>query len=127
MFMCRHFLPLLLLSLLVAGCTTSKVTNLTPTREPRNANHLYLVQYQWNSDQQTLRPDTITPYVVIGFDFYPMRRTPKMTNRWEAYIPVPADQKSITYKFKVDYEYNRFGKRGKGSQFSPDYKLQITE
>jgi hypothetical protein len=121
----RHFWPLILLPWLLVGCASSKVTNLTPTKEPRNPNHLYLVEYQWNSDQQTIRPTSITPYVVVGFDFYPMRHTPKMTNRWEAFIPVPQGKKSITYHFKVDYDYNRFGKPGKGSKLSPEYKLVV--
>jgi hypothetical protein len=123
----RYLLPLVLLSWLVVGCSTSKVTNLTPSREMRNPNNLYLVEYQWNSLDQTIRPDTITPYVVVGFDFYPMRRTPKMTNRWEAYIPVAANQKSISYHFRVDYDYNSFGKERKGSQLSAEYKMQLGE
>ena len=123
----RHFLTCALLAWVVAGCSTSKVTNLTPTREVRVPNNLYLVEYQWNTQDPTIRSETITPYVVAGFDFYSMRRTPKMTNRWEAYIPVPANQKSINYHFKVDYDYNSFGKTRKGSQLSPEYKLQVGE
>jgi hypothetical protein len=123
----RHFWPLILLACVVVGCATSKVTNLTPTHEPRSPNNLYPVEYQWNSNDPTIRPETITPYVVAGFDFYSMRRIPKMTNRWEAYIPVPVGQKSVNYHFRVDYEYNSFGKRLKNSVLSPEYKLQVGE
>jgi hypothetical protein len=117
----------LLIAVLLTACATS-VTNLTATRQPRNPNNQYLVEYQWNNNQQALRPDSITPTVIVGFDSYAMRQTPKMTNRWEAFIPVPPDKKAIDYHFKVDYEYNQFGsKRGKGSVLSPEYKLVITE
>ena len=114
-----------LVPLLVWGCTTSSVTNLTPTRAKRSANNLYLVEYEWRSNQQSIRPDSIFPQVVVGTDIYPMRRVPRMKNRWEAYVPVPPSQKSLLYHIKVDYEYNDFGKRGKGSLKTEEYKLNI--
>lgn len=117
-------LPLILIS----GCVTrSTVTNLTPTRAKRTPNNLYLIEYEWRSNQQSMRTDSITPYVVVGTDVYPMRRIPRMKNRWEAYVPVPPSQKSVLYHIKVDYEYNDFGKRGKGSIKTEEYKLNIED
>ena len=124
----KNMMFLLLPLLLMLGCTTtSTVTNLTSSKAKRSPNNLYLVEYAWNSNQQSLRPDSMTPQVVIGPDTYPMRRVPKMKNRWEAYIPVPATQNSVTYHIKVDYEYNAFGKRGKESIRTDDYKLTIED
>ena len=97
---------LLLSAVALAGCVTT-LTNLTATT------------------QQTIKPRTIQPYVVIGFDTYEMRPTYKMTNRWEALIPIPPDKNVVTYRFKVDYEFARFGKPGKASKASPEYKLYI--
>ncbi|HKQ36700.1 MAG TPA: hypothetical protein VJ063_01405, partial [Verrucomicrobiae bacterium] len=98
---------------LLAGCVTdTSVTNLTPTRAKRTPNNLYLIEYEWRSNQQSMRADSISPTVVVGTDMYPMRRIPRMKNRWEAYIPVSPSQKSVMYHIKVDYEYNDFGKRG---------------
>ena len=119
--------PLFLLPVLLAGCVSSSITNLTSTRQPRNPTGLYPIDYEWSTSQQTIRPDTITPYVVVGFDFYKMHQTLKMTNRWEVLIPVPADKNSVNYYFKVDYDYNRIGKPGKQSLRSPGYKLYVTE
>ena len=120
------FFPLLLA--LISGCATStSVTNLTPTRAKRTPNNLYLIEYEWRSNQQSMRADSITPYVVVGTDIYPMRRIPRMKNRWEAYIPVAPSQKSVLYHIKVDYEYNDFGKRGKGSIKTEEYKLNIED
>lgn len=117
-------LCLLLTAFVLAGCVTT-VTNLTATTQPRNPKNLYLIEYQWDTTQQTIRPSSIQPYVVIGFDTYEMRPTLKLTNRWEALVPVPPDKNVITYRFKVDYEYSRFGKPGKASKGSPEYKLYI--
>ena len=111
------------LLLFLTGCTT--VTNLTATAQPRNPNNLYLIEYQWDTSQQTIRADSIKPSVVIGFDTYEMRPTLRMTNRWEVLVPVPPDKDVITYKFKVEYEYARFGAPGKASKSSPEYKLYI--
>lgn len=79
-----------------------------------------------DSSQQTLRHGSVSPLVVAGFQTYKMRPTLKMTNRWEALVPVPSDRDNLLYKFKVDYEYNKFGsKPGQGSIMSDEYTLTI--
>jgi hypothetical protein len=123
--MTKKWIGLCLLPMLfVVSCVTT-VTNLTSTTQPRNPNNLYLIEYQWDTNQKTIKPDSIQPFVITGFDTYEMRPTPKMTNRWEVLVPVPADQKVLTYRFKVDYEFARFGKPGKASKGSDEYKLYI--
>jgi hypothetical protein len=117
--------PILLLAIFLAGCATTNITNLTPTQYPRNPSGQYLVEMQIDSDQQTLRPDTITPWVVVGDQKYPMKQTRKTMNRWEAMIPVGADKSGIAFHYKVDYLYNKFGKPGQGTLRSPDFPLVI--
>ena len=117
-------LCLLMTSMVIAGCVTT-ITNLTATTQPRNANNLYLIEYQWDTTQQTIKADSVQPFVIVGFDTYEMRPTLKMAQRWEVLVPVPPDKGMIVYRFKVDYEVNRFGKPGKESKSSPEYKLYI--
>jgi hypothetical protein len=121
--MTKQLCALLLLTLV--GCASTTLTNLTATTQPRNPNNLYLIEYQWDSNQQAIRPDTIKPVVVSGYDTYEMRPVLGMTNRWEALVPIPPTKDTLSYGFKVDYEYNRFGKPGKSSVRSPDYTLHI--
>ncbi|HXG48146.1 MAG TPA: hypothetical protein VNO52_11020 [Methylomirabilota bacterium] len=121
----KRMLALLLVPVMLGGCISTSITNLTASQQPRNPNNQYLIEYQWDSNQQSIRPQSITPYVVVGFDSYEMRPTPKMKNRWEALIPVPPDKDFITYHFKVDYEFNDFGKVGRSSVLSPEYRLNI--
>lgn len=124
----KNMMFFLMAMLLLAGCVTNTtVTNLTPTRAKRTPNNLYLIEYEWRSNQQSMRADSITPYVMVGTDIYQMRRIPRMKNRWEAYIPVSPSQKSVNYTIKVDYEWNDFGKRGKGSIKTEEYKLNIED
>ena len=118
-------LLLLLLPIFLVSCADTTITNLTPTTYSRDPSGQYMVQMQIDTTQQTLIPTSVSPSVVIGFDSIPMRPTKKSANRFEAFIPILGDKSSITYHFKVDYEYKRFGKPGKGSMLSQEYELKI--
>jgi len=107
------------------GCETTTITNLTPSALPRDPSGQYLIQMQIDTVQQSLIPSSLTNTVVVGFDSYPMKPTKKSQNRWEAYVPIPGNKSSITYHYKVDYDYRRFGKPGQGSLISPEYTLTI--
>ena len=119
-------LPLCLLPLLISGCATT-ITNLTPTRQPRNASGFYTIEAAWDTRQQSIRPESLTPYVVVDLEAYPMRPTLGIANRWETLVPVPADKDSINYHFKVDYKYNVLGSPKSGSKLSRGYKLTIVD
>lgn len=123
----KHFHWLLMLPLLMGGCASFSITNLTPSSVPRNADGSYPVEMLIDSRQQTLRHDSVKPYVVVGFDFYPMQRTLKMQNRWETLVPIPAEQDVLHYRFKVDYDYNDFGDVGQGSKMSTEYILKVRD
>jgi hypothetical protein len=123
-------LALLTLALVLAGCVTTQttITSLTPKREYRNDTGLYSLEAALNSRQQTLRWDTIKASVMVGNEFYPMRMTSLMTNRWETLVPIPPGSSALTYRFKFDFDYTAFGGPPKGdSKLSPVYKLQIMD
>jgi hypothetical protein len=113
------------LPLLFAGCTS--ITNLTPLQQTRNATGLYPVEVKLASRQQSLRWETVQPYVVVGTEFYPMRPTMLMQNRWETLLPVPAEKRFVDYHFKFDYQYNSMGPPGHDSKMSPEFRLTIVD
>jgi len=117
---------LLLLMFLVAGCATN-FTNLTPQQQERNANNLYPVEVALDSRQQTLRWQSIRPQIVVGTEFYPMRPTQLMSNRWEGLVPVPLGTNLVHYRYKFDYDYNAMGKPKSDSSLSPEYTLRVVE
>ena len=119
--------PLLLLALLLGGCTTTSITNLTPRQLPRNANGIYLFEVALDTKQQTLRQETIKPYVLIGPNMFSMQSALMLKNRWEALVPVPGTNKFVSYRYKFDYDYNRFGQPGTNSKLSAQYQIEITE
>jgi hypothetical protein len=112
--------------LLFAGCATT-FTNLTPLQQPRNANNLCPVEVALNSRQQSLRWESIKPQIMVGTEYYPMRPTPLMTNRWEGLLPVPANSSLVHYRYKFDFNYNTLGHPRPDSALSPEYTLRILD
>ena len=118
----------LLAAALLTGCgTTSTVTQLSPRTQTRNAEGLYPVEIEFRSNMQALRKETLKPYLQVGEDNYPLRRTPRMEHRWETLLPVPATNNLVNYKVKVDFEYNAIRSAKPDSVLSPPYQLQIRE
>lgn len=114
-----------LCAMLLTGCVTNTVTNLTASSQPRDPKGMYRVEYQWDSTQQTIRPGSVRPFVIVGTETYEMKPVMKMHNRWEAWIPVSPSQSEVTYSFKVDYQYSDFGAIKGGSKLTKDYTLVI--
>ena len=124
--MFKKSLTLLFLSLLLAGCAT-QLTNLTPQQQVRNANNLYPVEVAFDTRQQTVRWQSIQPRIVVGTEFYDMRPTPFLTNRWEGLIPVAQGTRVVHYRYKFDFKYNRMGDPGRDNAVSPEYTLRIVD
>ena len=118
--------PVLFLSVILVGCA-STITNLTPSRQPRNATGCYPVEVAWDTREQAVRWATLQPVVVVDFGTFPMRPTLGMSNRWEAVIRVPSDKNVVPYHIRFDYDYNTFGKPQKSSRLSPGYRLEILD
>jgi hypothetical protein len=125
--MLKKFLPLLCV-LMLAGCTTGMFTRLTPGQQPRNPDNLYPVEAAFDSQQQSLRWDSIKAYVLVNGQPLPMRQVPLVKNRWEGLIPLPAGAQSINYRFKFDYLYNKVGSAPQpNSVTSKIYTLKVVD
>ncbi len=79
-------------------------------------NNLYPVEVIFNSSQQSLRWDSIKPYVLVNGELYPLRPVPMVQNRWEGLVPVPPTAQRVTYRFKFEYLYNNFGTEPQAEQ-----------
>jgi len=117
---------LLLLPLALAGCSSS-ITNLTPSRLVRNSDGTYRVEAAWRTTEQTIRPDSIKPSVMVGLESYPMRPELVVSDRWEAFVPVPADQPLTHYQFRFDFLRNAFSAPVADSKLSATYTLEIVD
>jgi hypothetical protein len=122
--MWKKFLPLVSV-LVLTGCA-GQFTRLTPLQQPRNPSNMYPVEVAFNSDQQSLRWETIQPFVLVNGQPYQLHQVPIVKNRWEGYVPVPLGVNQIEYRFKFDYKYNAVGTTPQSdSTYSPKYKLTI--
>ena len=121
----KKVFAMLLLPALLAGC--SSITNLTPSRYPREASGYYRVEAQWKSNRGVIRPGSFQPLVVVNFDTYPMQPVPLVRDRWEAFIPVAADKDSVLYRYKFDFMVNSISAPHPDSLMSPEYELRIVE
>lgn len=119
------FLPLAALVLLT-GCTGT-LTNLSANYQTRRPDGLYPVAVAFDTRQQSLRWDSIKPYVVVGDNLYPMRPMPLMNNRWETLIPVPAGVNQAYYRYKFDWQYNAIPDPQNDSMESKPQMLHILD
>jgi hypothetical protein len=112
----------------LTGCgTTNTVTLLSPRTQTRNSEGLYPVEIEFRSNMQALKKETLKPYLQLGEDNFPMRRTPRMDHRWETLLPVPASTNLATYRVKVDFEYNAIPAPKSNSVLAGPYQLSIKE
>lgn len=121
----KKFLVLLLAPVVFAGC--SSVSNMTTSREFRNAAGLYTVEAKWHTKRQAVRPESIKPVVIVNNQVVDMAKVRYVYDRWEAEIPVASSEKLVRYQFKFDYEVNAFGKPKPESTLSPIYQLEIID
>ncbi len=122
----KKILMLLVLPLALAGCASS-ITNLTPSRLSRNSDGTYHVEAAWRTGEQTIRPASLQPWVMIGFEKYPMTQELVVRDRWESFVPVPADQKRVRYRFRFDFSRNAMPAPVEDSKLSPEFSLEIVD
>ena len=113
--------------LLLAGCTHTTLTNLTLDSVPRNASGFYPVEIIWENNENTLRPESIQPVVIVGTNLYRMKRTPLVTNRWQTLVPVNAKAGELRYRVKVNWMYNAVPVPAGNSQLSQEFMLRIKD
>jgi hypothetical protein len=113
--------------LLLAGCTHTTLTNLTLGTVPRNASGFYPVEIIWENNENTLRPDSIQPVVIVGTNLYRMKRTPLVTNRWQTLVPIGAKAGVLRYRVKVNWMYNAVPVPAANSQLSQEFMLRIKD
>jgi len=122
--------PVFLAGLILTGCISTTVTRLTPRQVMRTPDNMYPIEVSFDSTQQSLRWETLqaTCLIMGGNQTYPMTLTPKMTNRWEAMIPIPAGTKELEYRVKFEFDYNAFGAPPQpDTSLSRIYKLQVLD
>jgi hypothetical protein len=115
--------------LLITGCSTvATFTPLTADEQPRNAKNEYLVETSFETDQRSLLLDSVQASLIVGGQVIPMTHVANITNRWEGYVPVPAETNMVIYRVVFDYKFNAVGKGPTpDTKMSPPYTLKIVD
>ena len=113
--------------LLQTGCVKTTIVNLTPSKLPRNADGIYRFEAAWDSNQKTIREDSIQGFVVIDGATVPMERVPVVEDRWEVLLPLEQVEDGHTYLMKFDYLYDSFPEPKPDSLRTKPYTLDIIE
>jgi hypothetical protein len=93
----------------------------------RNSDGTYRVEAAWRTREQAIRPESIKPSVVVGFESYEMRPELVVKDRWEAFVPVPADEKLVHYRFKFDFVRNAISAPVADSKLSGEFSVEIVD
>jgi hypothetical protein len=122
----RPFAVLSLATVLLAGCVSSDVSNLTPRTLPASVSRSYPFEVTWDSKRRGVSSDDVKAYVMVDQVLYPMNRVPNTENRWEARVPLPEGKTYVPYKFKFDYTYPGVTSRFLQSEWSGEYRLVVS-
>ena len=117
--------PVLLIAVVVAGCATTRITNLTPPTLPHSESGFYRIEMAWESHRRALVDESIRPVVLVGQAIYTMKPVPLTRGRWETLVPVPEGHGEIFYRFKVNFQESGYGERVRSSRLTDPYSLAI--
>jgi len=113
--------------LLQTGCVKTTIVNLTPSKLPRNSQGIYRIEAAWESNQKSIRDESIQGFVVIDGNHVPMERVQVVEDRWEVLLPLDQVDEGHTYLLKFDYLYDSFPEAKPDSLRTQPYKLNIVE
>jgi hypothetical protein len=102
----RQFIPAssaTLALLLLSGCATLSLTNLTPSSLPENPSGIYTFTLRVTPKSSTIVPGSIAPHVVVGAESHDMKKSDAIPGIYEFDYKLPPGQGSMGYYFLVNY------------------------
>lgn len=112
-------------ALVLAGCSTTSVSNFTPRTVPATPTRIYTFEASWDSMRRGVKAEDVKAWVDMDGELYPMTRVPVARNRWEAAIPVSEGRTYVAYKYRFDFKYPGITSRNVESVWSPEYRLVL--
>ncbi|GIT12841.1 MAG: hypothetical protein CM1200mP34_2470 [Verrucomicrobiales bacterium] len=114
----RWFFSMGLMVILLVGCATNTITNLTPRELPWSQTGLYPVEAMYKSNLRTLDPASIKPIVIFNNQAFPKAPNPAHRGPLGNARADPGGTRVINYHFKFDYEYSAVMMRGRQQTFA---------
>ncbi|MFI5336587.1 MAG: cell surface protein [Opitutales bacterium] len=86
-----------------SGCTSLRITNLTPETVPANPSQIYTITASVRDDNPNIVPDSTRMRIVIDGQNYPMTKSIVGGDIWEFDYQLPAGRTNASYYFLVSY------------------------
>lgn len=90
--------------LLLGGCQSVVLTNLTPASLPENPSQIYTITMRVTPKIDTIVPGSIKPEIVIDGQKYAMNQSSLAEGLYEFDYQLPAGRDEIAYYFLVNYK-----------------------
>jgi hypothetical protein len=118
----RQFMagPCALVALLaLCGCTTVKLTNLTPGSLPENPSGIYTFTLRVVPQSNAVSVASISPHIVVGAESHDMVKSDVSPQIFEFDYKLPAFQSDIGYYYVVDYSAQNAGSQNPAQAYTP--------
>jgi hypothetical protein len=92
-----------LATMLLCGCATMSLTNLTPPSLPEIPSGIYTFTLRVTPQSATVVPDSIAPHIVVGAESRDMKKSDTIPGIYEFDYKLPPGQDAIGYYFLVNY------------------------
>ncbi len=89
--------------LLLAGCETVTLTNLTPPSMPENPSQIYTFSLRVTPRTRTVSESSIDPHIVLDGRSYVMKRAALGEGIYEFEYQLPAGREQVAYYYLVNY------------------------
>ena len=102
----RIFAGLAMLTALLSftGCSSIRITNLTPDTVPANPSQIYTITASVHNENTNLVTDSTRVRIVIDGQSYPMTKSIVGSDIWEFDYQLPAGRTNASYYFLVNYQ-----------------------
>ena len=102
----RIFASLAILTALLSftGCSSIRITNLTPDTVPANPSQIYTITASVHNENTNLVTDSTRVRIVIDGQSYPMTKSIVGSDIWEFDYQLPAGRTNASYYFLVNYQ-----------------------
>lgn len=97
------WLGALLGALLLSGCDSVVLTNLTPGSLPENPSQIYTITLRVTPKIRTIVPGSIVPHIIVDGESHTLTKSALGADLWEYEYHLPADRDEIAYYFLVNY------------------------
>ena len=91
-------------ALVLAGCQSMVLSNLTPASLPENPSQIYTITLRATPKTTAIVEGSVTPTIVIDGQSHSMTKSPLGENLWEFDYQLPPGRDQIAYYFLVDYK-----------------------